>query len=265
MRKLYLSAAIALAAIAAPAVASAATAYATANVNMRSGPSTEYPPILVVPASSPIEIYGCLSAANWCDVAYGSYRGWISGSYLQTTYSQQRIYVGPQYYEPLGIPTVTFSIDSYWDRHYRSRDFYRDRDRWREPAGRDRDRRIYVQPDRVERDDNRRPPRVDNRNDRPDPRPRPSQADREDNRPVVNQRPPRADSNDNRRPPRADSDNRRPPRADSDNRRPPRADSNDRPARSERNVRNTNKERLDNQDNGRACPPGDQRCVRPRP
>ena len=30
----------------------------------------------------------------------------------------------------LGIPTITFDLDNYWDRNYRGRDFYRDRDRW---------------------------------------------------------------------------------------------------------------------------------------
>lgn len=259
MRKLYLSAAIALTAIAAPAVAEAATAYATANVNMRSGPSTDYPPILVVPYSSPVEIYGCLSSANWCDVSYGSYRGWISGSYLQTTYSQQRVYVGPQYYRPLGIPVVTFSVGSYWDRHYRSRDFYRDRDRWR-----DYNRRYYVdrdrEPDRVRRDDDRPrppPPRVDREdNDRPDSRPRPPRVERQDDRPVARPRPPvRVESNDNRRPPARVDNN--------DNRRPP--------ARVERDTRNNNRnvERAPQRDRGNAkpdakriCPPGDPRCAR---
>ncbi|HEX2146602.1 MAG TPA: SH3 domain-containing protein, partial [Pseudorhizobium sp.] len=52
----------------------------------------------------------------------------------------------PQYYRPLGIPTVTFEIGNYWDRHYRGRDFYRDRDRWDRRdrrEWRDRDRRDW--------------------------------------------------------------------------------------------------------------------------
>ncbi|THF50005.1 SH3 domain-containing protein [Allorhizobium terrae] len=131
MKRVYLSALAGLMAVAAPAIAEAAQAIATANVNLRAGPSTQYPPVLVVPAGNRVNIFGCLSSANWCDVGYSGYRGWISGSYLQTQYSSRRIYVDPDYYGRLGIPTVTFRIDQYWDRNYRGRDFYRDRDRWR--------------------------------------------------------------------------------------------------------------------------------------
>ncbi|MBB4955734.1 uncharacterized protein YraI [Agrobacterium vitis] len=131
MKRLYLSAFAGLAAVALPAAAEAAQAISTANVNLRAGPSTQYPPVLVVPAGNRVEIFGCLSSANWCDVGYAGYRGWISGSYLQTQYSSRRIYVDPDYYGRLGIPTVTFRVDQYWDRNYRGRDFYRDRDRWR--------------------------------------------------------------------------------------------------------------------------------------
>ncbi|MBW8320409.1 MAG: SH3 domain-containing protein, partial [Rhizobium sp.] len=176
----------ALFAAALPALAAAAPAYSTANVNMRSGPSTQYPPVLVIPAGSRVDIQGCMQSANWCDVAYAGYRGWVSGSYLQTTYSQRRVYVDPQYYRPLGIPTITFSVGSYWDRHYRDRDFYRDRDRWRDGDYRPR-------PPRDNDGDWRRPPTRD-----PDVR-----------------RPPTRDP-DWRRPPTRDPDVRRPPTRDPD-------------------------------------------------
>lgn len=130
MKKLKISAmAIAMAGLF-PALAAAATGFATANVNLRAGPSTQYPPVTVIPAGARLDIRGCMRSANWCDVNYRGISGWVSASYLQTTYNSRRVYVGPQYYAPLGIPNVTFSIGSYWDRHYRGRDFYRDRDRW---------------------------------------------------------------------------------------------------------------------------------------
>nr|WP_274706905.1 SH3 domain-containing protein [Allorhizobium sonneratiae] len=131
MKPLYRSALAGLIVLSLPALAEAAQAFATANVNLRAGPSTGYPAVNVVPAGSPVEIYGCLSTANWCDVRYQGYRGWMSGSYIQTVYSSRRVYLEPDYYQPLGIPIVTFSLGDYWDHHYRGRDFYRERDRWR--------------------------------------------------------------------------------------------------------------------------------------
>lgn len=132
MKKLSLFAIAVLAALGVPALAEAAPAYSTADVNMRSGPSTQYPPVLVIPYGSRVDIRGCLRSQAWCDVDYRGIRGWVSGSYLQADYDQRRVYVGPTYYQPLGIPTVVFSIDTYWDRYYRDRDFYRDRDEWRD-------------------------------------------------------------------------------------------------------------------------------------
>ncbi|MDU0308199.1 SH3 domain-containing protein [Rhizobium sp. 10PS4] len=149
MKNLFVKIAAAGLLILAPAIAQAAEGYSTANVNMRAGPSTRYPAVAVIPAGSSVEIRGCLSDVNWCDVEFYGGRGWVSGQYVQALYQQRRIYVGPQYYRPLGIPVIRFSVDNYWDRYYRNRDFYRDRDRWsrgpdyyyRDRDNRDRDNR----------------------------------------------------------------------------------------------------------------------------
>lgn len=210
-----------------PGLAAAATAYSTANVNMRSGPSTQYPPVLVIPAGERVDIQGCMQTANWCDVAYAGYRGWVSGSYLQTTYSQRRVYVDPQYYRPLGIPSITFSVGSYWDRHYRDRDFYRDRDRWRDGDYRPRPPRDYDDewrrpPARDPDDGWRRPPVRDPDDSWRRPPPRDNDGDwggRPPRDPDIRRPPPR--DPDIRRPPPRDPDIRRPPPRDPDIRRPP--------------------------------------------
>ena len=175
VKKIIMIAAAASALMAAPSLAEAAVrGYATANVNMRSGPSTGYPAVAVVPVGAPITIHGCMSNVNWCDVSFTRGRGWVSGSYISTTYRQNRVYVAPDYYRPLGIPTVTFEVDNYWGRYYRDRDFYRDRDRW--------DRRPPPPPPRWTRDDRRPPPPpVWDRDDRRDPPPR-WDRDRDDRR-----------------------------------------------------------------------------------
>ncbi|WP_245295610.1 SH3 domain-containing protein [Rhizobium rhizosphaerae] len=124
-----------------PSLAAAASGYSTANVNMRSGPSTRYPAVTVIPAGASVEIHGCLAEVPWCDVSFRYGRGWVAGRYLQTIYRERRVYLAPEYYRPLGIPTVTFDVDTYWTRNYRSRDFYRERDYWREWRGGWRDDR----------------------------------------------------------------------------------------------------------------------------
>ncbi|SCB38748.1 SH3 domain-containing protein [Rhizobium hainanense] len=135
MRFKVLAAGILAALVALPAIAEAAEGFATANVNMRSGPSTAYPAVTMIPVGVPLQINGCLNETPWCDVSFYGGRGWVAGRYIQATYQSRRIYVGPQYYRPLGIPTVVFNFDDYWGRYYRGRDFYRDRDRWRRGPG----------------------------------------------------------------------------------------------------------------------------------
>ncbi|WP_313614328.1 SH3 domain-containing protein [Agrobacterium sp.] len=132
-KKLYGAIAL-LALVSMPALAEAATrGFATANVNMRSGPSTAYPAVVVIPEGAPLVIHGCLSDTPWCDVSFSRGRGWVAGRYVQAEYRQNRVYVEPRYYRDLGVPIITFDVGRYWDRYYRDRDFYRDRDRWNRP------------------------------------------------------------------------------------------------------------------------------------
>ncbi len=135
MRLKVLAASMLAALVALPAIAEAAEGFATANVNMRSGPSTAYPAVTMIPIGAPLQINGCLNETPWCDVSFYGGRGWVAGRYIQATYQSRRIYVDRQYYRPLGIPTVVFNFDDYWGRYYRGRDFYRDRDRWRRGPG----------------------------------------------------------------------------------------------------------------------------------
>ncbi|MDK1488933.1 SH3 domain-containing protein [Sinorhizobium sp. 7-81] len=145
MKNAFFRAAAVCALFLVPAVAQAAGGFATANVNMRSGPSTRYPAVTVIPAGESVEIHGCLADLPWCDVSFYGGRGWVAGRYVQAVYRSNRVYLEPEYYRPLGIPTVVFQFDRYWDRNYRGRDFYRDRDRWRRGADwtEERDRRDW--------------------------------------------------------------------------------------------------------------------------
>lgn len=115
-----------LAVAATPAFAAPVSGFVTANVNERSGPSTSYPPIVVIPAGSRITIYGCLSDDSWCDISWRNNRGWMSSKYLQASYQSRRVPI--RNYS--GIPFITFNFGSYWDSHYKNRSFFNQRSKW---------------------------------------------------------------------------------------------------------------------------------------
>jgi uncharacterized protein YraI len=83
MRKRVVAISFAAAVFAAglPAAASAATAVTTSNVNLREGPSTDYPVITTLPGNTAVEIEGC--AQGWCKVDYAGAAGWMSEDYLE--------------------------------------------------------------------------------------------------------------------------------------------------------------------------------------
>ena len=128
-----------LAIVGASSLAGAAQAttpsYTTANVNMRAGPGTSYPVILTVPNGSPITTYGCLDGYNWCDVSWGTERGWMSSSYIQITYQGQPHALTPAIAPGIGLTVVVFNR-AYWDRYYYGRPWYRNWDRYYRPPPR---------------------------------------------------------------------------------------------------------------------------------
>ena len=155
-----------IAALAVPTLANAAPGFATGNVNLRAGPSTGYPVITTLYAGAPVEIIGCLSGWDWCDVGFNGTRGWVSGNYLQAVYQERRVYL-PTYAPQVGLPVISFSF-GYWDNHYSGRPFYRDRDRWRDRwDGRNlrQERREERQEVREERREDRVEERQDERRD----------------------------------------------------------------------------------------------------
>ncbi|MEP6942242.1 MAG: SH3 domain-containing protein [Betaproteobacteria bacterium] len=112
-----------------PVVALAQQAYTNRYVSVRAGPNPQYPVVAQVGSGAPVEVFGCLDDWSWCDVGYSDLRGWVYGPYLNYVYYGSRV---PLYtYAPsLGIPIVSFSIGSYWDRYYYGRPWYGRRDYW---------------------------------------------------------------------------------------------------------------------------------------
>jgi uncharacterized protein YraI len=105
-----------------PGAAYAATsAIATTDLNMRTGPSTGYEVVDVIPDGGHVTVYGCVGGYSWCDVSWNGYRGWASGNYLA--------YLGERYYRDpipnigvaIGVPIIAYHHDDYFDRWYRHR------------------------------------------------------------------------------------------------------------------------------------------------
>jgi uncharacterized protein YraI len=112
-----------------PAEATRPNGYAVTNVNQRAGPGTEYPVLLTVPRNGPVSILGCLPDHAWCETYYRGSYGWMSAIYLMG-YHDDGYYALRDYAPQMDFPVVRFEIGGYWDKHYRNRDFYRERDRW---------------------------------------------------------------------------------------------------------------------------------------
>ncbi|MGO7395276.1 SH3 domain-containing protein [Rhizobium ruizarguesonis] len=104
--------------------AAATVAVATGNVNLRAGPSTGYPVVVVVPVGARIVTHGCLPGYTWCDIGFASYRGWVSARYVQVVYNGAPVVLSPAVATTVGVTVVAFN-KAYWDSYYVSYPWYR--------------------------------------------------------------------------------------------------------------------------------------------
>lgn len=82
----------------------ASAAVVTTDLNLRSGPGTDYPIINAMPAGSQVRVFNC--TGSWCRVGWQGERGWASSSYL----SGGRGYAAGDYY---AAPSVVYGEPSY--------------------------------------------------------------------------------------------------------------------------------------------------------
>jgi uncharacterized protein YraI len=115
----------ALLALACPA-ALAYPAQVVGDLNLRAGPAPDFPVVRILPSGMRVEVVGCESDYQWCDVDAEGQRGWVSARYLEATYESRPVVVA-QEGRAVGVPVVTFVIGAYWGSYYRDRYWY---DRW---------------------------------------------------------------------------------------------------------------------------------------
>ncbi|KVF79322.1 peptide-binding protein [Burkholderia sp. FL-7-2-10-S1-D7] len=117
-----------------PGVADAqSSAYTNSAAEIYAGPAPDYPVVAQVQPGTALDVFGCLSDYSWCDVALPGVRGWIDAEQLD--YPYQGNYVPLlEYGAIIGVPVTGFAIGAYWDRYYRHRPWFHDRDRWEHRA-----------------------------------------------------------------------------------------------------------------------------------
>ncbi|MDA7418379.1 SH3 domain-containing protein [Xenophilus arseniciresistens] len=114
-----------------PLAAQAEPAYVSDNVNLRAGPSTDYPVVVRLAAGQPLEVVGCTSGYGWCDVVLpDGLRGWVAASLLDYPWGGGTAVPLAQYGAMIGVPIIAFSLGNYWADHYRDRPWYREQRWW---------------------------------------------------------------------------------------------------------------------------------------
>ena len=79
-----------------PTMVNASSYKTTANLNLRTGPSTNYGSVITIPKNTNIEYLG--ESGSWYNVKYGSKQGYVSNQYVSKTESEQSEEVTEQQY-----------------------------------------------------------------------------------------------------------------------------------------------------------------------
>jgi len=113
-----------------PLAAAAQQAFTRGTVNLRAGPSGDYPLVARLAPGQPVDVIGCTTGYGWCDVVLpDGGRGWVWARSLDYAYQERRVPLAT-YGAVIGVPIVTFVIGSYWANYYRDRPWYGDRRWW---------------------------------------------------------------------------------------------------------------------------------------
>lgn len=108
-------------------MALAEPAEVTNDLNMRTGPGTNYGVVTVVPEGDVVDIISC--SGSWCRVRYGGRTGWVSAAYLGDTAvaaaPRRRVIVEE---EPVYVaPPVVYGAPLLFGAPYLGSRVYRDR------------------------------------------------------------------------------------------------------------------------------------------
>ncbi len=114
---LHTAAATCLILVGAAAAAQATVTKPWQDTNMHAGPDNAFPVVTRVTRHDTVQVQGCIEGFAWCDIVAGRRRGWVRGDALRNVL-------------PGRVPVVTFSVEPYWDAHYRDRRWFADKSAW---------------------------------------------------------------------------------------------------------------------------------------
>ncbi|QJD68919.1 SH3 domain-containing protein [Xanthomonas campestris pv. badrii] len=126
MRRVLACSVVWLLMVAAAPVAAQHTGHVNSLARLRAGPGDEYRLVGEANAGNPVTIHGCLENGRWCDVRGPDARGWMPA---QAIALDRGDLAG-------AVPKIAFSLDAYWDAHYRGREWTVESERalWRNHA-----------------------------------------------------------------------------------------------------------------------------------
>jgi uncharacterized protein YraI len=104
-------------------LALAYSATVMAHAHLRAGPSIEYPPVVMLAPGAVVEVFGCEQGYGWCDAQIGPDRGWVDAAYLQMSAPSGPVIVADGGVT-LGVPVISFVLNSYWGSYYQGRPWY---------------------------------------------------------------------------------------------------------------------------------------------
>lgn len=128
MKRVVKSAIIAIALLSATA-AQAANAIVTTNLNLRTGPGTNYGTLGSIPNGARVDVRGCTSGYGWCQVSYAGRSGWAASRYLAVREGSAGNYSNDNFGSTaaaIGIPLIAGVVigsalnnnNDRWDRPY---------------------------------------------------------------------------------------------------------------------------------------------------
>jgi len=77
------------------------------DMEVRSGPGTEYPTVGMATRGSEATLDGCIEGSRWCRVDVNGMRGWVYAQYLSVEQNGTSVVV-QDHRDDLGIPTITY-------------------------------------------------------------------------------------------------------------------------------------------------------------